>query len=68
MHRLPRISPDVPLQYKQWTIPAGVRETHTSDMSRESDSKMNTNHIVLFFLIGSSRHVCIHDALRLRGL
>lgn len=25
MTRLPRISPDVPLQYKQYTIPAGVR-------------------------------------------
>lgn len=24
MHRLPRVSPDVALQYKQWTIPAGV--------------------------------------------
>ncbi|KAF2248555.1 cytochrome P450 [Trematosphaeria pertusa] len=24
MHRLPRISPDVPIQYKQWTIPVGV--------------------------------------------
>lgn len=25
MHRLPRCSPDVPIQYKQWTIPVGVR-------------------------------------------
>ncbi|KAL8968896.1 MAG: hypothetical protein Q9197_004623 [Variospora fuerteventurae] len=24
MHRLPRCSPDVPIQYKQWTIPVGV--------------------------------------------
>ncbi|KAK2767551.1 hypothetical protein FQN54_003709 [Arachnomyces sp. PD_36] len=24
MHRLPRVSPDVPLQFKQWKIPAGV--------------------------------------------
>ncbi|KAK4109141.1 cytochrome P450 [Canariomyces notabilis] len=24
MHRLPRISPDLPIQYKQYTIPAGV--------------------------------------------
>ncbi|KAI1410009.1 cytochrome P450 [Hypoxylon sp. FL1857] len=24
MHRLPRISPDVPIQYKQYTIPTGV--------------------------------------------
>ena len=24
MHRIPRISPDVALQYKQWTIPPGV--------------------------------------------
>ena len=24
MHRLPRVSPDVAIQYKQWTIPAGV--------------------------------------------
>jgi hypothetical protein len=24
MHRLPRVSPDVPLTYKQWIIPAGV--------------------------------------------
>ncbi|KAI4162409.1 MAG: hypothetical protein LQ342_003975 [Letrouitia transgressa] len=24
MHRLPRCSPDVPIQYKQWTIPAGA--------------------------------------------
>ena len=25
MRRLPRCSPDVPIQYKQWTIPIGVR-------------------------------------------
>lgn len=25
MHRLPRISPDVPIQYKDFTIPIGVR-------------------------------------------
>jgi Cytochrome P450 len=25
MHRLPRCSPDVPIQYKEWTIPIGVR-------------------------------------------
>lgn len=25
MHRLPRCSPDVPIQYKQWKIPTGVR-------------------------------------------
>jgi cytochrome P450 len=24
MRRLPRISPDVPLVYKQWSIPAGI--------------------------------------------
>ena len=24
MHRLPRCSPDVPIRYKQWTIPIGV--------------------------------------------
>lgn len=24
MHRLPRCSPDAPIQYKQWTIPVGV--------------------------------------------
>ena len=24
MHRLPRCSPDVPIHYKQWTIPIGV--------------------------------------------
>jgi cytochrome P450 len=24
MHRLPRVSPDVPLQYGQWTIPPGI--------------------------------------------
>lgn len=24
MHRLPRVSPDVPIQYKQYTIPVGV--------------------------------------------
>jgi hypothetical protein len=24
MHRLPRVSPDVPLIYKQWVIPTGV--------------------------------------------
>ena len=24
-HRLQRISPDVALQYREWTIPAGVR-------------------------------------------
>lgn len=24
MHRLPRCSPDVPIQYKQWSIPVGV--------------------------------------------
>ncbi|EED24576.1 cytochrome P450, putative [Talaromyces stipitatus ATCC 10500] len=24
MHRLPRVSPDVSIQYKQWTIPKGV--------------------------------------------
>lgn len=24
MHPLPRVSPDVPIEYKQWTIPAGV--------------------------------------------
>ena len=24
MHPLPRISPDAPIQYKEWTIPAGV--------------------------------------------
>ena len=25
MHRLPRVSPDVPLKYKNWIIPRGVR-------------------------------------------
>ena len=24
MHLLPRVAPDVGIQYKQWTIPAGV--------------------------------------------
>lgn len=24
MHRIPRVSPDVALKYKQWTIPPGV--------------------------------------------
>ncbi|ESZ98217.1 putative cytochrome P450 [Sclerotinia borealis F-4128] len=24
MHRLPRVSPDLPIQYKQWTIPPGA--------------------------------------------
>lgn len=24
MHRLPRISPDVPIQYRQYTIPPGI--------------------------------------------
>ena len=27
MHRLPRVSPDVPLVYKNWIIPRGVRQT-----------------------------------------
>jgi cytochrome P450 len=30
MTRLPRISPDLPLQYKHYTIPAGVRGLHGS--------------------------------------
>ena len=29
MRRLPRCSPDVPIQHKQWTIPVGVRESST---------------------------------------
>lgn len=41
MHRLPRVSPDVPIQYKDYTIPVGVRtdrffsgsETRSSDIA-----------------------------------
>lgn len=27
MHRLPRVFPDQPLQYKDWVIPIGVRQS-----------------------------------------
>lgn len=31
MHRLPRVSPDLPIQYKQFVIPPGVSESRVFD-------------------------------------
>lgn len=33
MHRLPRVSPKMALQYKEWTIPAGVSDSHRNGLA-----------------------------------
>lgn len=37
MHRLPRVSPDLPIQYKQFVIPAGVSVPQAFDPVTFSD-------------------------------
>lgn len=61
MHRLPRVFPDQPIQYKDYVIPIGVRQ---------SDHLLCllifvTNHALP---IGSRGHVRIFDALRPSGI
>ena len=52
MHRLPRISPDVPIQYKEYTIPAGVRYPSNIAISAANP------------IIDTRRHVWVLDAQR----
>jgi hypothetical protein len=57
MHRLPRVSPDKPIRYREYVIPRGVRSYDpTLDACRADEST------------GASRYVCLSAALRLRSI
>ena len=52
MRRLPRCSPDVALQYKQWTIPKNVRLQHPNKFAEILTQKS----------LDTCWNGCIHDA------
>lgn len=58
MHRLPRVSPDVALQYKQWTIPAGVSSPPLSPFPHP------TTHLTPNPFADPRWNVRLHDAHR----
>lgn len=51
MHRLPRCSPDVPIQYKQWSIPIGVslprNPLHLTPPPSNTDPPGPRRHVLL---------------------
>lgn len=53
MHRLPRVSPDLSIQYKQFVIPPGVSRSLASMRS----------HLLTCLFSGACGYVCIFDAL-----
>lgn len=55
MHNLPHCSPDVPIQYQQWTIPTGVRYPTSLPCSAHTNP-------YFYYDSGSGWHVCLLDA------
>ena len=59
MHRLPRCSPDVPIQYRQWTIPRNVSPSSLLIAIAQRSPQ---------WLLGARRNVSVPDAHRSRRL
>jgi hypothetical protein len=61
MRRVPRVSPDVDLQFKEWKIPKGVSSAFFHGIGSKK-SLIDAN--ILLYFTDTSRHVSVHDAHR----